>query len=194
MKKIYLAAAVIAAVMLLGSGCWQKPVSEISQTDTLTKPDSTKAVQMKPDPDAWREFSTVEGGFSILFPSVPSVTKLTVKTWLGPLDEYSFSVDTNNLRYKISYHDYELSDLRANDPQVLLDSAMAALAKSGQVREEKMISMARHPGREVKIVSGMDTIFVRMFLARERLYSITLAGPRQDSLTVQKFLNSFKLL
>lgn len=194
MKKIYLAAAVIAAFTFLGSGCWQKPQSEISQTDTLTKPDSTEAVQMKPDLDTWNEFSTVEGGFSILMPRAPVIKRQIVDTWAGALDEFSFTADTNGVRYQVSYHDYELSDIKANDPQMFLDSAMATLAKSGQVREEKMISMARHPGRELKLVSGTDTVFARMFLARERLYRITLAGPRQDSSSVQKFLGSFKLI
>jgi hypothetical protein len=149
----------------------------------------------------WREFTSEEGRFSILVPRTPRETTETVETPVGEIDEHSFIVIHGSITYIASYSDYPQNVL-TSDPQAVLDAFRnsAVTSVDGKLLSERSISINGYLGRElkIKIADDSDTAIVRLriYLVGNRLYYIyTLAlEERASSSSIDKFLNSFKLL
>lgn len=186
-----------AILVLSGMSCWEKAKPEevvpVGEADPVGEP---AAVITQPAEELWKEFSTIEGGFSILMPGEVVVTRQTVPTWVGALDEFSFNCVYEGVGYEVRYHDYELADVYSYSPMVFLDSVVIGEMKEGEVVYEQMISIARHPGRRIKTIKPEGQTFTsEVYLARERLYKITVMQPSDTTpAETDKFMASFKLL
>jgi hypothetical protein len=151
---------------------------------------------------SWKEFTSEEGRFSILLPRTPRQTTETVDTFIGEIDEHSFTVIHGNITYIVSYSDYPQNVLSASNPRAILDSFSDSAVTSieGKLLSERSTSLNGYLGRELKIKiaddSGTAIAQIRIYLVGNRLYYIYTLAPeeRATSPSVGKFLNSFKLV
>jgi hypothetical protein len=157
------------------------------------------------DPASWKEYSSTEGRFSILFPGIPKEEVQTVDA-----QGVQFKIHINHLKafseYGVIYADYPIP---VNDPNVakqVLDSG--AKGAVSEVKSELLnmtnISLDGHPGRALreKLPNG-DVLKVKMYLVGQRLYQIAVTMPGADTTPdmgqsyekfADKFLDSFKLI
>lgn len=171
---------------------------------TLPKPKEPKVQTSQPN---WKEYSSAEGRFSILFPG--KVTEEAQVTQLAPGVE---------LRLRIFKHETvaESSVMYADYPMPLDDPAMAksvldagakgaAATINAEVLELKEITLDGFPGRYLKErLTSNEIMRVKMYLVGQRLYQIAITTPAEQGMSADKmknydamadkFLNSFKIL
>ena len=169
----------------------------------LPSPTTPKAAN---SPQAWKEYSSDEGGFSILFPGDPSQETKVLEAAQG----VQFNLHIHKLKalaeYSVMYADYHIP---MGDPtvakNVLDQGAKGAVASvNSQLLELKEITLDGHPGRYLKErMPGGEIMQVKILLVGQRLYQIAITTPREEGTSVEiskayettadKFLNSFKL-
>jgi hypothetical protein len=154
---------------------------------------------------SWKEYSSAEGRFSILFPGTPKEEVQSVDIQGG-----QFKIHILNLKalseYGVIYADYPIPVGDSNVAKQVLDSgAKGAVA---EVRSELLsmtdISIDGLPGRLLreKLPNG-NILKVKMYLVGKRLYQIAVTMPGVDTTSdmgksyeqfADKFLDSFKLI
>lgn len=156
---------------------------------------------------AWKEYSSTEGGFSILFPGIPGVSTQLFDVAPGvQFKLHIHSLKTPN-ECSVMYADYPIP---VGDPAVaknVLDSgAKGAVASvNSELLELKEITLDGHPGRYLRErMPGGEIMRVKMILVGQRMYQVAITTPREEGATAElvkqyettadKFLNSFKLL
>lgn len=168
---------------------------------------TSKNPQAGNSPQAWKEYSSVEGGFTVLFPGEP--TRETQVMEAAP--DARFKLFIHKLKtlaeYSVMYADYPIP---VGDPAVaknVLDYGAkgAVAAVNSELLELKEITLDGHPGRYLRErMPGGEIMQVRMLLVGQRMYQIAITTPREKDSSVEmvkayeamaeKFLNSFKLL
>lgn len=154
----------------------------------------------------WKEFSSAEGRFAILFPGTPTDETQAVGAGEAQLEVHSYNLRTF-ADYSVAYVDYPIPVNNADIAKQVLDNvAQAELegadAGSASVTE---ISLDGHPGRFLKLsLPGGRVMRNKMYLVGKRLYQVTITMPADErgrapiiqlrDATATKFLNSFKLL
>ena len=149
----------------------------------------------------YEEFSSKEGGFTILMPEEPYfyVRIMDIKDRRIDTNNYS-SVLENDVKFVVSYGDIPEGAYFRNRGNGLLDwivSEYDAKASDKAWKEEKKFSLGSHPGKELRIKELKETIFLRMFVADHRLYQWSVIVPRRANISpeeIANFLDSFKLL
>ena len=146
------------------------------------------------------EFTSKEGGFTILFPGTPKQVKVPDKQ--GGVLQYQFMAGNEDGAYLLSYQDN--ANLR-NATQEGLAKALvkgqeaAQASVKGKLVQAKEITLdKKHPGREYEFETplGMGGIFrSRAYLVKGRLYQVIVIGKKEfaKSKEADRFLDSFKL-
>lgn len=172
-----------------------------------TKPPSNTA-PAETNPQAWKEYSSAEGGFSILFPGTPGDNTQLLDAAPGVQFKLRIhSLKTPSAECSVMYADYPIP---VGDPAVargVLDNgAKGAVASvNSELLELKEIALDGHPGRYLKERMPQGEIMrVKMILVGQRMYQIAVTTPREEGAAAEtvrqydsvadKFLNSFKLL
>jgi hypothetical protein len=150
--------------------------------------------------NSWQEFTSEEGGFSVLLPGNPKIEKQTTNTAIGPL---AFTMHTVELRfgsvaYIASYNDYPPSLIADGDKNAILDGVVeGAIGSKANLKNSEPISIEGHPGREFTgtVKDGFEYTS-RAFLVNQRLYQLNVVStpgkvPPEDK---RKYFDSFKLL
>ncbi len=173
-----------------------------------TKPKSEQAPADSPiesNPKAWKEFSSQEGFFSVLLPGTPAQQSQKINTTAGPLDYFTYALQTGLASYFIAYVDFpEVPDDASGVKKILDGGRDGALAiANGKLIAEAEISLKGIPGRALTIEGANALIKARVYLAGLRLYILMMvtnkeqaASPESVKLyeaTVSRFLDSFKL-
>lgn len=146
----------------------------------------------------WKPFTAQEAGFTVLLPGVPKVQKQKIKTPAGNLEVTLFVLEGMKATFAVSYAVFPPKVVEAATLEQRLDKARAgAVATAGGIlKSEKKITLEQYPGRELHIENASPGMVVtRMFVVKDRLYQVTITGPRQllkDPAT-QMFLESFRL-
>jgi hypothetical protein len=168
-------------------------------------PAHTSPVEATPQPR--KEYSSIEGGFSILFPESPNVSSQLLEVAPG----VQFKLHIHSLKTptecSVIYADYPIP---MGDPAVaksVLDSGVqgAVASVNSALLEHKELTFAGHPGRYLKERMPRGEIMrVKMLLVGQRMYQVAITTPREEGASVElvkqyetladKFLNSFKLL
>lgn len=158
------------------------------------------------DPQIWKEYSSAEGRFSILFPGKPGQDTKVIEA-----SDAQFKLSIHRLKtlaeYSVMYADYPVP---TNDPavakQVLDNGAKGAVASvRSELLEINEIMLDGYPGRYLRQrMPGGEILWVKMFLVGQRMYQIAVTTPREEGASAQtislyktaadKYLNSFKLL
>lgn len=193
--KFYLF-SLIASIFLGLSFCY-------AQTDNS----SSKPVQFEDSKLEWKEFSSVPGKFSALFPKPAVLSVKPVK--LSPKVEinlYIYSL-TSSAEYSVMYADYPIPTDNPTVAKNILDfGAEGAVASlQSELLEKKEITLDGNPGRYLKekLKSG-EILRVKMILVGQRLYQVAITTPSETGAaeesiklyqkTADKFLDSFKLI
>jgi len=164
-----------------------------------------KASQAAKSSPAWKEFSSAEGRFSILFPGDPVLETKVIDA--APGVQFHLHVHTvkTGVECSVMYADYPIE---VSDPavvkRVLDDGAKGAVASvNSELLELKEITLDGHPGRYLKErMPGGEIMEVKMIMVGQRLYQVAITLPRDDGASAtrkasekmaDKFLSSFKL-
>ena len=150
----------------------------------------------------WEQFSSPEGGFTVLMPIKPTQKSQKTEGETLSLEDHRFtaSVEEGKVTYTVSYTDFpdELSQL---PPNVILDSISSRFTNNKKLKSlnQQDISLGEYSGKEFKFESPDETIVKqRVFLVKKRLYQLVTEIPktRESGLSsdVEKFLSSFQLL
>jgi hypothetical protein len=155
----------------------------------------------------WKEFSSQEGRFSVLFPSAPKQTTQTMTTKVGNLDARLYTLSSTKETpfeaqfFAVAYIDYPKDALAKYRTDALLDGARegAVTFVKGKQLAETRVTQNGVEGREIKITAPnkrkTSLVVVRLFLVGERLYQVLVVidESRAESGEIAKFLDSFKL-
>ena len=174
------------------------PASRSSQSESSAKPESVQN---------WKEYSSVEGGFSVLFPGTPTLHTQEIEAAPGVQFELRIHKVSNFAEYSVMYADYPIA---VGDPGVakeVLDRGAegAVAAVNAELLELKEISVEGNPGRYLKErMPGGAIMRVKMILVGQRMYQAAITTPSEDGKSAEtikahaemadKFLTSFKLL
>lgn len=148
----------------------------------------------------FKEFTSQEGGFSVLMPGTPEEQTEQVDTLNELIDMHNFAASKGDVGYIVTYGDFPFSVTRVNTPEKLLkdlQNSVMGFGKGVQL-EEKDITLGGYPGKELKVESadGKYIIYHRMYMVGERLYQVLASAPKgqESSKDIPEFLDSFKLL
>jgi TonB family protein len=152
---------------------------------------------------AWKEFSSLEGRFTVLMPGSPAKESRSVQTHAGRIGLEVFELKTGVASYLITYSDFPRMP---EDPQTALKHARDGAVENakGKLLHEKKISLDGHPGLELIIETPSTIIKSAFYAVKQRLYQVVILLPPdrglpkeiikfQDSVAT-KFLGSFKLM
>jgi len=156
-------------------------------------------------PEVWKQFRSVSGGFSILFPGKPKEGSHTQTFQEQQFTTHMFQVLTPNAEYEVSYVQFPV---RVDEPEKVegaLDGIrMDTVQKDkGQLLKESAVTVAGHPGRYISWRTEKGVIWhSKYFLSGYRVYMLSFGVVDEnlpqdthkfrDSLAA-KFFDSFKL-
>jgi hypothetical protein len=133
-----------------------------------------------------------------MMPGTPQTGFLPLSLANGkPLQIYQSMIETPNSAFVATYVDFPPEVMGRLSPDQLLDRARDGAAMGNQLRAEKRLTIAEHPGREYVLSHNDGTVMiVRSLLVAKRLYQLTVVGragieTHPDTL---RFLQSFRLL
>ena len=139
----------------------------------------------------WKEFSSAEGKFKVLFPGTPKSEKRAA----GPMTLTAHGAEVRNGVYMVSY-----GDLPAGSPFDYSKSIQGMAGPwGGNVLSETDVTVegAKGKGFEMEVTSPRKGYATgRIVVINGRLYQIFALGSdmRASNADVQKFLDSFKLI
>jgi hypothetical protein len=161
------------------------------------------AAQKKPKTKSgprWKEFTSKEGGFSVLLPGIPMQDKKALQIGSRRAELNSFVVEQKReeTAYIVVYCDFPGATWKGDSPEERLECARArAIASSkGKPVSEKKIKLGTFSGRELRFdVKDKGQVRQQLFAVKERLFQLMIAGPKDmtNSQDAGKFFKSFKL-
>ena len=172
-----------------------------------TKRSSSEIITDRPSPEnypeSWKEFSSKEGRFTILFPGVPEPFSNTLDTPYGRIVERSFMLKTFSY-YGVAYSDFPEKD-GIRDVKAFFAGFREGNLRTthAQLLEEKDDYRFANPGRFIKTrIQGGYVNRIRLYLIRNRLYVLSIVIPEDEATDAAvlksheeiaaKFFNSFK--
>jgi hypothetical protein len=149
---------------------------------------------------SWKEFTSQEGGFSVLLPGTPKVERRTTESAVGPLafTMHTVELGLGSVAYIMSYNDYPPSLIADSDQNAILDGVVeGAIGSKANIKHNQPITIDGHPGREFSgtVKDGFEYTS-RAYLVKQRLYQLNIVStpgkvPADDK---RKYFESFKLL
>ena len=165
------------------------------------------------DGNAWKEFSSAEGKFSISLPGTPKPEVRTMDTQIGKLTTHAFVLQTDFGHYYVHYVDFPVGPETPEEHKEFLDGARDQIVSGGaRVLGQADVSIGGVVGRELLVEKGPFIIRARYFFVKARSYQIIFttlpdavfkngkpsanAADRTDlfEMVSKKFLDSFKVI
>jgi hypothetical protein len=157
------------------------------------------------NPKTWKEFVSKEGFFSVLLPGTPVQQIQRAGSAEGPLDYFSYTLQTEAHSYFVAYVDFPEVP---NDVRGIIkildggrDGAIATI--NGKLISEVDFLLKGVPGRAITVEGANQLLKARIFLAELRLYLVMIVANKNqttspeisslENATVERFLGSFKL-
>ena len=136
----------------------------------------------------WKEFTSTEGNFRVLFPEDPQQQTLSERNL------HQFSAAAGSESYGLAYADYPLGTDWENVVNAERDSILNGLG--GSVVDEKRTSVEGYPGKFIRFVGQNTSGELTIYFAGQRLYVLHAFAPKSVSRpeNFSTFLNSFRLL
>jgi hypothetical protein len=152
----------------------------------------------------WKEFSSEQGKFRILFPGTPAEKTQAFPLPSGGTTEVrSFSYEQKQppLLFQVDYYDLPSSEEPPGGAgEAWWDRRREAILSNlqGGLLEEKVLTLQGHPGREFRFeVPRLDHLILvaRVYVVHTRVYRVMVTGPREQVSAgdVLRFLDSFRL-
>lgn len=148
----------------------------------------------------WREFRSIEGGFSIMMPGRPEEQSQMTATTFGTIESRVFLVEYQGAGYLVNYADYPQELIQDSPDDVILDGvSLGVVAQSGgTLKSSTVIRFGDFTGRELEISSpgGQSALKVRIYLIGARIFQLSvvseIGADNSDDLAL--FFDSFMLL
>ncbi len=178
----------------------KKPYTAALGTDKVSPIPAIKEVARMPSAavigdgplKGWKEFKSVDGGFTIPFPDTPKEHKQRVSSAVGKIDNFAYSHEGVEMTYMASFFDLPPDALLTLDK-----SATAyALGRKGTLLSQKSVRLGNTTGLEILVkLSDKNVSRVRLFAVGARMYQVIVDGPsdRANAEQATVFLDSFKL-
>lgn len=150
----------------------------------------------------WQQFSSQEGGFTILMPGIPTQKKTSMGGEVLSIEGHMFKValENDSISYTVFYADFP-SEMAQLPSELILSSIASALSsqKDLKVLSEQDISLGSYPGKEFRLENpGKAIVRHRVYWVKQRVYQVAVETPldKEQALSsdVEKFFNSFQLL
>jgi hypothetical protein len=136
----------------------------------------------------WKEFTSPEGNFRMVFPETPQQQRGTQRN----LHEFSASAGAES--YGLTYADYS----PGTDQKSVVNGARDSIVNSfgGSVVDEKRTAVEDYPGKRIRFVGQNTSGELAIYFVGHRLYVLHSFAPKgnQRPRNFSKFLNSFRLL
>lgn len=181
------------------AGRFARYVSDLLPASGSTQPESSA--------QAWKEYSSVTGGFSVLFPGTPTLHTQEIEAAPGVRFDLRIHKVSDLAEYSVMYADYPIPVGDPNVAKSVLDSGAegAVAAVNAELLELKEISHDGNPGRYLKErMPGRQIMRVKMILVGQHLYQVAITTPPEEGKSAEtvkgytemadRFLNSFRLL
>lgn len=172
----------------------------------LLPSESTKTKPAELKPPVWKEHSSAEGRFSLLFPGEVTVEDQVIEPAPGVQLKLRVHQAKTPVECSVMYFDYPMP---LNDPEAARDvldkgAKGGVAAVNSELLELKEITLDGHPGRYLKErMPGGEIMRVKMILVGQRLYQVAITTPGEEGASSKdlktyqemsdKFLNSFKV-
>jgi hypothetical protein len=143
---------------------------------------------------SWKPVTSESGKFTVMMPGKPVEEKESEDIQDGKINSHSYTVEVSDeVAYLVQYTDFGIS-LTQVDPKEFFDGAAEGLTSDGgRILENKNITMAGVPGREVKYVDGQGiSATVRMLLLGDRFYQLHAITKQETD--AKKFFDSFQII
>jgi len=136
---------------------------------------TSKAPVKESNPNAWKEFSSAEGKFTVSLPGTPNADIATVGTTVGALKTYFFVLETDTFLYYISFADLPKSPKTPEEHKAALTETRDRAAAKRPIISETDIMFDGVVGKEL-LVEGSNHLIqlARFFYAKERLYYLII--------------------
>lgn len=149
-------------------------------------------------PSSWRKFEPKDGNFTVLLPAAPKETKQQLKLVDATAEVTVYVCEApGDGAYVVSVTAFPDQELQGGVEQRLRNARDGAVQSSkGKLFHERKIALAGHPGKELWIETGEESlIHTRLFAVKQRLYQTMAIGPKKfvETKETEAFLNSFKL-
>ncbi len=146
---------------------------------------------------AWQVFSSSAGGFSVSMPGTPSLSRDTHKSFVGSIQENTYSLQTPSGNYSVEYSDLPGIAVSMGGEHTIFDKAKEGLLKNvgGTQTSFSPVNSAGHSGMELsfQVPASGSSGKARFFLVQKRLYVLVGTSPSPLSPNVDKYLQSFAL-
>ena len=144
-------------------------------------------------PTKWIEVRPAGDGFRIEFPGMPTITRDTVPSAIGPAPR-----DSAVLAYKGSEYSVELITYGApSPPEYALDIYVSAIAKDAKLRSQTRLKVGPDAARRlvIEMEDGKVILSVLAVTDGTRFYDVLCLSPRgeETSVSVERFIDSFRL-
>ena len=125
-----------------------------------------------------KQFSSVEGQFTVFLPGTPSADIADVGTPFGELKSHFFVLHTDSFLYYISYVDLPKGPQTPEEIKAALDASRDRALAKARLLSENDITLDGIAGRELLVVRDNRLIAKgRFFYAKQRLYHVILTAP-----------------
>ena len=183
------------------------PTPTATATPTATPTDKpTTAPEVKTDDkpvttNAWQDYKSSTGKFSVQLPSKPQEQSQDQKTDVGTIKLNMVIAEANESGYFVGYADFpnKIADPAAIQ-KGLADSVKGSVANlKGEIKSEKEYLLGDIPCRDFEAIGKVQTTDVsmkgRFCLADNRLYQVFALGAADKiaASDVDRFITSFKI-
>jgi hypothetical protein len=164
-------------------------------------------------PKTWKEFTSKEGRFTVLFPGTPTKNDKNLDTPAGPVATHGFMAQSDVSAYYLSYSEFPKAGvLTPQDQKEMLDSSRnQAISDGAKLISEADVSVAGALGRELLAEKNGMILRARFAYVNGRLYNLVIGVQANTAFITgkpsanaadrtelfeeisAKFFNSFKL-
>ena len=146
----------------------------------------------------WKEFSSAEGKFSAIMPPDIKTSVIATDTAEGRLLTHTVSATDSDLsEFLVSWTEYPQENIeqRATESRFIKMRDALVGYKGGRVLDESVVSREGHPARDITFSTSEGRVVrVRFYFVKNRLYQVMAETKEKDTVVVERFINSFKLL
>jgi hypothetical protein len=192
-------AILLTLVMMIVAGCGESSNSTPGATSSQASPTSASAPA--DTGSDWQEYTSADGGYTVLMPGTPAEQDLTSEAGFG---SKVARVETGGMTYMIIHSDLpqESQDMgeeefftqfQENVKQQLESDSGSTLDKT----DARPVTLNGNAGREFTFdFEGQGGSRMRAYRVGDRLYQVIAAGPNPQLAADEttQFLESFKLV
>jgi hypothetical protein len=158
-------------------------------------------VAAKAETTEWQPLLSKEGGFRVLMPGTPDLTKAIHRSVVGTVHEYTYTGRTERGVYSASYSGLPGVAVNLGGAQFIFDRARKGLLEdvNGVETGVRDTSIGGHVGKELSfrtrpVGETKATIGrARFYLVSKMLYVVVGRSSSPNDADIPKFLNSFQL-